>query len=131
MAILYYPAIIEQADGNLSVFFPDLDGLASAGDTIEEAACHAEEALALHLKWMRQAGDDIPAPTPIETIPPLDEGEEICRILVKAFIPGNASRIDILVEDDLLQQIDDAAKRAGTDRSGFLAEAARKALHVT
>jgi predicted RNase H-like HicB family nuclease len=47
----YFTAIIE-AGGNsgYGVYFPDLPGCVSAGDTIEEAARNAEEALSLHLR---------------------------------------------------------------------------------
>ena len=37
-------------------------------------------------------------------------------------------RINITMEENLLRRIDDAATKQGTTRSGFLAEAARKAL---
>jgi predicted RNase H-like HicB family nuclease len=57
MGTVYFVAVIEagQAPG-YSVFFPDLAGCASAGDTVDEAARNAEEALALHLAGMVEDG---------------------------------------------------------------------------
>lgn len=45
MAKLSYPAIIERGKGGFGVWFPDLDGCTSAGDSIEHAIANANEAL--------------------------------------------------------------------------------------
>lgn len=46
----HYIALIEDAgpDTAIGVWFPDLPGCFSAGDTVEEAMNHAEEALTLY-----------------------------------------------------------------------------------
>ena len=59
-AMQSYTAIIEAAsDGTFGVFFPDVPGCTSAGDTIEEATTNAAEALEFHLENM----DDWHAPS--------------------------------------------------------------------
>jgi predicted RNase H-like HicB family nuclease len=65
-----YPAIFEFNDDGISVEFPDLPGCLTCGDTIEEAAQNAKEALGLHLYSMEQDGDSIPEPTSVTTIKP-------------------------------------------------------------
>jgi predicted RNase H-like HicB family nuclease len=55
MATVYYPAIVERAAEGYSVFFPDLPGCTSAGDTVQAAALNAEEALAGHLAMLDRA----------------------------------------------------------------------------
>ena len=50
MPVRHYPAIVEgDAETGYSVFFPDLPGCTSGGDTLQEAALNAEEALAGHI----------------------------------------------------------------------------------
>ncbi len=49
MTTVYCPAIIERGTHGHSVFFPDLPGCASGGDTIDEAARNTVEALRGHL----------------------------------------------------------------------------------
>ena len=42
--------------------------------------------------------------------------------------PGRTVRVNVTVERGLLEQIDEAAKRRGLTRSGFLAQAAREKI---
>lgn len=125
MAIAIYPAVIERAgDGKFSVFFPDLPGCTSAGDTVQEAAINAEEALMGHLLVSNQYGDPVPLPSSLDEIEEDPEIDEVARILVKAEAPGKAVRLNITLDEGLVAAIDRIAK----NRSGFLAEAARREL---
>ena len=57
MARMTYWAVLERGeDGGFGVFFPDLDGCITLGDTAAEAAENAREALSLHLEAMEDAG---------------------------------------------------------------------------
>jgi len=47
------------------------------------------------------------------------------RSLVPALIPGKAVRVNITIDEALLEQIDRAAAAGGSNRSAFLADAAR------
>lgn len=124
MAAVYYPAIVERAKQGYSVFFPDLPGCTSAGATIDEAALNAEEALSGHLIVSAQYGDGIPVPTPLEQFKRDPEVEEVARILVRAERPGRAKRINITMDEGLIEAID----RMAPNRSAFLADAARMVL---
>lgn len=124
MASVYYPAIVERAKRGYSVFFPDLPGCASAGATVQEAALNAEEALAGHLIVSAQHGDPIPDPSPLEAIAADPEVDEIARILVRGERPGKAKRINIMMDESLIEAID----RIASNRSGFLSDAARMAI---
>jgi predicted RNase H-like HicB family nuclease len=76
-----YTAIIEAAsDGTFGVFFPDLPGCTSAGDTIEEATTNAAEVMEFHLENM----DDWPAPTDPASIVVHSDVIEVARIQVPA-----------------------------------------------
>jgi predicted RNase H-like HicB family nuclease len=126
MAIVIYPAIIERAENGYSVFFPDLPGCVSAGETVQRAALNAEEALAGHLLISAQYGDEVSDPTQLDDIPFDPEVSEVARILVRGEKPGKSVRINITLDEGLIAAIDRIAK----NRSGFLAEAARHELAV-
>lgn len=129
MTVLYFPAIIESGRGpGYGVFFPDLPGCVSAGDTQNEAALNAEAALSLHLAGMLEDGEPIPAPSDVDAVPRDASVSEAARILVRAELPGRQHRVNITVDEGLLSAIDGAAARRGMTRSGFLAEGARRLL---
>jgi predicted RNase H-like HicB family nuclease len=70
MAIRRYPAIIEgDAETGYSVFFPDLPGCTSGGETLQAAALNPEQALAGHVDLMLQAGEALPQPSVLDTFP--------------------------------------------------------------
>lgn len=65
MQKLTYLAILEPAGSGYSVYFPDLPGCISYGDTYEVAIEQAQEALALHIYGMEKDADQIPEPSSI------------------------------------------------------------------
>lgn len=69
-----YPAIFYYGDDGISVEFPDLPGCLPCASTEAEAFQRAREAMLLHLFGMKQDGDAIPAPTPLEALRPDDGG---------------------------------------------------------
>lgn len=65
----FFPAVVGcTKSGNYSVWFPDLPGCITAGDTIEEVSRNIKEALSLHLYGMEEDGDEIPVPTNVKDI---------------------------------------------------------------
>ena len=59
----HYIAIVEEIeDKAVGVWFPDLPGCVSAGDTLDEAMRNATEALALWVGVAREHGDAVPPP---------------------------------------------------------------------
>lgn len=59
----HYVAIVEEEEGKaVGVWFPDLPGCVSAGDTLDEAMANAAEALALWVDVTEEHGRPIPAP---------------------------------------------------------------------
>lgn len=124
MATTHYPAIVERAGDMFAVFFPDLPGLTSAGDTVTEALLNAEEAIVGHLAVSVQYGDEITDPSDIGDIPVDPDVDEVARALVQAGLPGKPKRINITMDEGLVTAID----RVTNNRSGFLAQAARDKL---
>lgn len=59
----HYVAIVEEEEGKaFGVWFPDLPGCVSAGDTLEEAMANAAEALALWIDVARESERSVPEP---------------------------------------------------------------------
>jgi predicted RNase H-like HicB family nuclease len=53
--------IVAEPEGGYSVFVPELPGVATQGDTIEEAHANAQETIEAYLKVMHE--DGLPIPT--------------------------------------------------------------------
>lgn len=64
-----YPALFYlEEDGNYSVIFPDLNDLATYGNTLEDALCMAQEACGMYIFNSIKDGEKLPSPTPIDKI---------------------------------------------------------------
>ena len=79
-----YQGVFEPAEGSgFSVYFPDLPGCASYGDTLSEAQKNAQDTLGLHLYGMEQDGDPVPAPSvTLEVDPETAAGYLVCPVTV-------------------------------------------------
>jgi predicted RNase H-like HicB family nuclease len=124
MVTAFYPAVIERAGEGFSVYFPDLPGCTSAGDTVTEAAINAEQALAGHVVETVRHGEELPPPSEIDAVERDPDVDEVARVLVRADMPGKAVRLNITLDEALVAAIDKVAR----NRSGFLADAAREHL---
>lgn len=81
--LTYYGVFEPSGNGSYSVYFPDLPGCVSCGDTLDEARENAQDALGLHLYGMEQDGDEIPAPAESpEVDPETESGYLICPVTV-------------------------------------------------
>jgi predicted RNase H-like HicB family nuclease len=86
----HYVAIIEDAgtDFAVGVWFPDLPGCFSAGDTLDEALRNAPEAVSLWLEDLQQDGRAIPhARTPSELKADPDVAADMAKYVI-ALIPA-------------------------------------------
>ena len=72
-----YPACFYKDDDGYSVIFPDLNWLATCGHTLDEAMAMAVDCLAGYLYTSQKDGDDIPAPSAINDINPVDVMKEL------------------------------------------------------
>lgn len=107
------------------VTVPDLPGCVSAGDTLEQALANAGEAILGHLEVMVEDGK--PVPEPNSMVPSLGPGQMIGAVkvnLAELEALRETVRLNISMARRTLERIDEAAKLAGTTRSGFLAMAA-------
>ena len=125
----YYHAIVHKdADSAFGVHFPDLPGVFSAADRIEDVIPNAVEALSL---WYEDDAHEI-EPQPIETIraKAADDLAEGAFIVMVPWIGRNRkpARVNISIDRATLAAIDAAAAMRRLTRSAFLAEAARNEI---
>ena len=70
-----FPAIFEPGEKpGYCITFPDLVGIVTSGETIDESLAMAKEALELHLYDMEEDEYVIPEPTPPNKITALEDG---------------------------------------------------------
>lgn len=72
-----YPACFYKEEDGYSVIFPDLNWLATQGDTIEDAMEMAVECLAGYLYTCKMDGDTIPAPSKMSDIDPVTVSKQV------------------------------------------------------
>lgn len=72
-----YPACFYKEDEGYSVIFPDLNYLATQGDSLEEAMEMAVECLAGYLYSCKVDGEKVPAPSSLTDIDPVAVSKEI------------------------------------------------------
>ncbi len=66
----HYVAIVEDAgpDQAIGLWFPDLPGCFSAGDTVDEALLNANEAVSLYAESLAKEGRSLPAPRSVSAL---------------------------------------------------------------
>ena len=88
----HYVAIVEEEKSKaIGVWFPDLPGCISAGDTLDEAMLNAAEALELWAEVMIEMGQDIPVPRSLSDLKADAEVVEELRRHMVALVPFRAS----------------------------------------
>lgn len=125
----YIALIHKDADSDYGVSFPDLPGVITAGSTLDEAREMAVEALALHLEGLVADGEAVPEPSSLEEIMSDAQNRDGVAVLIAAPAPEvKTVRVNVTLPADVLSEIDKYAEREGFTRSGFLVQAAKKAM---
>jgi predicted RNase H-like HicB family nuclease len=57
-----FTVVIEDAGTNFAAYAPDVPGCIATGATVEEVTVTIREAIAEHLKILREMGEEIPIP---------------------------------------------------------------------
>jgi predicted RNase H-like HicB family nuclease len=131
----HYVAVVEKdADSAFGVWFPDVDGCFSAGDTLDEAVVNAGTALRQHAEALQSAGKDVPNARDVEAV--LHDKDVKAAVKTGALLfavplladAGRTVRINISLDKALVDQIDEAAEARGLTRSAFIAQAAREKI---
>ena len=112
--------------------FPDLPGLLVGAHTLEGVWKEAEQALAIHIRGMVDRGEPVPAPSTLDMLS-REEGYKSAVAVVAIHVADIAVptvRVNIVLTEAMLRQVDERAAARGFTRSGFLELAARKALEA-
>jgi predicted RNase H-like HicB family nuclease len=125
----YIGLIHKDPDSDFGVSFPDFPGVVTAGTDLDDARRMAEEALAFHIEGLVEDGEAIPEPSSLESVMADPDNREGVAILValKAEV-RKAVRVNVTVPEDVLEEIDAYAESHGYTRSGFLVQAAKRAM---
>jgi predicted RNase H-like HicB family nuclease len=125
-------ALIHEEGGVYGISFPDFPGCISGGSSPDEALARGRETLAFHTAGMIEDGDALPvlrSLTELRAAPEFRADSEGAVIaLVPIDLPAKPVRINVSIDESLLDRIDRAAKACGETRSGFLAAAAKARL---
>lgn len=117
----FYTAVIETARDGFGVYFPDLPGCTSFGQSVEEAASNAYVAAQAHVALSREYGDSIPDPRAPDEIPCERDVKEKARLLVPVEIAEEPVRVNISLPGAALEALDRTAKELSLSRSGAIA----------
>jgi predicted RNase H-like HicB family nuclease len=125
--IVYHAIVHKDEDSAWGVQFPDLPGCFSAADELDDILANASEAVSLYLE-----GEKSPQPSSIEAIRQLaaDDLAEGAFLLAVPYLSSynRPQRINISIDQGMLDAIDAAASTRKLTRSAFLAEAARNEI---
>jgi predicted RNase H-like HicB family nuclease len=129
--IMQVVALIDHENGIYGVSFPDFPGCTTTAPDLDAAAARAAAALAFHVEGLAEDG---PLPVP-RTLQQLQadksfraDAKGAVVMLVPYAPPSKSVRLNITLDESLLNRVDQAAQRAGETRSGYLAAAARRRL---
>ncbi|MEQ9087233.1 MAG: type II toxin-antitoxin system HicB family antitoxin [Alphaproteobacteria bacterium] len=124
----YIALIRKEPDSDYGVEFPDFPGCATAGKTLDEAYRFAAEALALHVKGMREDNEGLPEPSSDSDILALAESKGAILAWIQAPpLDDPTVRINITLSSRTLEKIDRYISDHGIrNRSAFLVSAAEK-----
>lgn len=127
-------ALIHEENGVFGASFPDFLGCTTVADSLDAIMPKAAEVLAFHVEGMVEDGLSLP---PVRSLTQLrkdpifrEDSAGAIIALVPYAPPARAARINITLDESLLERVDRAAEAAGETRSGYLAAAARQRLAV-
>lgn len=131
--MIRYVALVEY-DRDAAAFglsIPDCPGCTAMGGSFDDVEASGIEALREWAADYRADGAELPRPRDIIALrsdPSLidDFGPNTIAVSVPVYLDaGRPMRVNVSMEAGLVAEIDEAARRRGLTRSGFLASAAR------
>ena len=124
--------LVHEEKGSYGISFPDFPGCVSAAGSLDEAVQRGAATLAFHVAGMVADGDKLPM---IRTLAQMrsdrayrTDARGAVIVAVPLDLSRKAVRLNVSLDEHLVEQIDRAATALGQMRSGFLAEAAKSKL---
>lgn len=137
-----YPACFYKEDTGYSVIFPDLNFLATQGDSFEEAMAMAVDCLAGYLYAAQRDGEKLPAPSALADVDPvavsreldpdMPVGEAIVNLVSVDVAEYAKKHFEKAVKKTLTipAWLNDAAIAQGVNFSQVLQQALKERLHM-
>ncbi|RMB11922.1 type II toxin-antitoxin system HicB family antitoxin [Eilatimonas milleporae] len=131
---VYTGIVHKDAGSDYGVHFPDLPGCFSAGSDMDDLIQMATRAVAFHVDGLARDGDAVPAPRAVAdlmTDPEVKEDLAAGATLIQVPLLSRARarrRVEVQMDQHLLDAIDRRAKALGITRTAFLHEAAERLL---
>ena len=132
-----YPACFyKEKEGGYSVIFPDLNHLATCGETLDKAFAMAVDCLAGYLFEADRAGVAVPVPSAMSAIVPVDEyddyEEAFVNMVTVDFAEYAKTHFEKAVKKTLTipKWLNDRAERENVNFSQLLQAALRQKLGV-
>ena len=127
----YIALIHKDVGSDYGVSFPDFPGCITVGSDLDEARARAEQVLAFHVEGMMEDGTLIPDPSALDRVmADLVNRDGVAILVPLEPMAVKSVRVDVTIPEDVLDRIDRFAAERGMDRSGFLTQAARKAMEA-
>jgi predicted RNase H-like HicB family nuclease len=127
-------AVVHEDSGVYGIAFPDFPGCVSGGKTLDEAMRRGRETLRVHVESLIEDGGKLPVLRSLDELKndPTFRDDLIDGMVVALpfDLPSRAVRINISLDENLIDALDQAAERAGMSRSAFIAEATKAKLKV-
>ena len=115
-----YPAVIEGGGKDYGVWFPDVDGIAAMGYTIEEALANASDALSDYALEMERDGLPLATPSAFEDVE-VPEGCVLTTILLVREARDKPSvRMNLVLDAGVADAITSEARRRGMSRKSYV-----------
>lgn len=114
-------------EGGFSVTFPEVPDAITQGDDFGDALLNAIDVLETVLEERFERGEPLPLSNHAALSARL-ELDRVKRVPVPVTLPGQSTRVNVMLDESLLGRIDREAEARGQSRSGFLAEAAKTLL---
>jgi|SRR5579864_4128768 len=124
--------LVHEENGSYGISFPDFPGAVSAAKSPDEAIARGRDTLAFHVQGMVEDGEEVPE---LRSLAQLVKDRTFRRdskdavvVMVPLDLPGKTVRINVSMDQKLIEAIDRAADMMGSNRSAYLADAARERL---
>lgn len=131
----YAIAVIHEEKSVYGISFPDFPGCISTAKSIDEAIFKGGQALGLHVAGMVEDGEPLPILRGVAQLradPEFeDDFENAIIAAVSVELPRRAVRVNISIDEGLLERVDRAAESAGQSRSAYLVDAAKRRISET
>jgi predicted RNase H-like HicB family nuclease len=120
-----YPARLFARDNGYMVAFADFADLKATGKNAHDAVRNASMALTRHLENCAAKGQAVPSPSVLDAELRRPKGQSLAQLLIPVDYVGRVVRLNISMDESVLNMSDRQSARLGMTRSGYIAHLIR------